>query len=299
MANGNYTETLRQPGFLAFFWTQFLGAFNDNFLKIVVSFVALNLATGASANYVELIAFLFILPSALFSGYAGHLADVYSKRTILVTVKLWEIAIMVFALTAFFFGQIQLMLGGVFLMGLHAAFFSPAKYGILPEMLPEKDLSRGNGLLEMSTFMAIILGTSLGSAIFSVWKYNLPLIGLVMIAIAVLGYLTSLGISHVPPSGAAKLLRLNPFSEIADGLRRLRSERTLWLTVIGISYFWFLGALVQITCALFFGKELLHLDEFHIGLLGTFLAIGIGIGSRRRPAVGRSYRIGPCAARIS
>ncbi len=278
MANGNYTETLRQPGFLAFFWTQFLGAFNDNFLKIVVSFVALNLATSASANYVELIAFLFILPSALFSGYAGHLADVYSKRTILVTVKLWEIAIMVFALTAFFFGQIQLMLGAVFLMGLHAAFFSPAKYGILPEMLPEKDLSRGNGLLEMSTFMAIILGTSLGSAIFSVWKYNLPLIGLVMIAIAVLGYWTSLGISHVPPSGAAKLLRLNPFSEIADGLRRLRSERPLWLTVIGISYFWFLGALVQINI-LFFGKELLHLDEFHIGLLGTFLAIGIGIGS--------------------
>ena len=73
MANGNYTETLRQPGFLAFFWTQFLGAFNDNFLKIVVSFVALNLAASASANYVELIAFLFILPSALFSGYAGHL----------------------------------------------------------------------------------------------------------------------------------------------------------------------------------------------------------------------------------
>jgi MFS family permease len=139
----------------------------------------------------------------------------------LVTVKLWEIAIMAFALTAFFFGQIQLMLGGVFLMGLHSAFFSPAKYGILPEMLPERDLSRGNGLLEMSTFMAIILGTSVGSAIFSVWKYNLPLIGLVMIAIAVLGYLTSLGISRVPPSGAAKLLRLNPFSEIADGLRRL------------------------------------------------------------------------------
>ena len=181
MANGNYTETLRQPGFLPFFWTQFLGAFNDNFLKIVVSFVALNLATGASANYVELIAFLFILPSALFSGYAGHLADVYSKRTILVTVKLWEIAIMAFALTAFFFGQIQLMLGGVFLMGLHSAFFSPAKYGILPEMLPERDLSRGNGLLEMSTFMAIILGTSVGSAIFSVWKHNLPLIGLVCI----------------------------------------------------------------------------------------------------------------------
>jgi acyl-[acyl-carrier-protein]-phospholipid O-acyltransferase / long-chain-fatty-acid--[acyl-carrier-protein] ligase len=278
MATGNYAETLKQKGFLAFFWTQFLGAFNDNFLKIVVSFVALNLAVAGADSYVELIAFLFILPSALFSGYAGHLADVYSKRSILVAVKGFEIVIMVLACMAFFVGHIGPMLALVFLMGLHAAFFSPSKYGILPEMLPEKELSRGNGLLEMSTFMAIILGTSVGSAIFSLWKYDLPLIGVLMLAIAVLGYLTSLGIPRVPASGAAKLLRLNPVAEIFDGLRRLRTDRTLWLTVLGISYFWFLGALVQINL-LFFGKELLQLDEFHIGLLGTFLAIGIGLGS--------------------
>ncbi len=278
MAHGNYSETLRQPGFFSFFSTQFLGAFNDNFLKMVVSFVALNLAASNADGYVELIAFLFILPSALFSGYAGHLADVYSKRTILVAVKVFEIAVMVLALGAFSAGHIQPMLAAVFLMGLHAAFFSPAKYGILPEMLPEKELSRGNGLLEMSTFMAIILGTSLGGAIFKLWKYQLPLIGLLMIAIAIAGYYTSLGIPRVPPSGAAKLLRLNPFSEIFDGLRRLRADRPLWLTVVGISYFWFLGALVNINI-LSFGKELLRLDEFHIGLLATFLAIGIGLGS--------------------
>jgi acyl-[acyl-carrier-protein]-phospholipid O-acyltransferase/long-chain-fatty-acid--[acyl-carrier-protein] ligase len=278
MAHGNYSETLRQPGFFSFFSTQFLGAFNDNFLKMVVSFVALNLAASNADGYVELIAFLFILPSALFSGYAGHLADVYSKRTILVAVKVFEIAVMVLALGAFSAGQIQPMLAAVFLMGLHAAFFSPAKYGILPEMLPEKELSRGNGLLEMSTFMAIILGTSLGGAIFKLWKDQLPLIGLLMIAIAIAGYYTSLGIPRVPPSGAAKLFRLNPFSEIIDGLRRLRADRPLWLTVVGISYFWFLGALVNINI-LSFGKELLRLDEFHIGLLATFLAVGIGLGS--------------------
>ena len=99
-----------------------------------------------------------------------------------------------------------------------------------------------------------------------------------MIAIAIAGYLTSLRIAKVPASGSAKLLNLNPFGEIIDGLRRLRRERALWFTVLGISYFWFLGALVNINI-LFFGKELLQLDEFHIGLLGTFLAIGIGIGS--------------------
>ncbi len=278
MADGRYIDTLRQPGFFAFFCTQFLGAFNDNFLKIVVSFVALDLATSGADNYVELIAFLFILPSALFSGYAGHLADVYSKRAILVAVKACEIGIMVLALAAFFTGHIQFMLAVVFLMGLHAAFFSPAKYGILPEMLPDRELSRGNGLLEMSTFMAIILGTSAGGAVFALWKHDLPLIGVVMIGIAVLGMLASLGITRVPASGAAKLMRLDPLHEVFEGLRRLRGERPLWLTVIGISYFWFLGALVQINL-LFFGKELLQLDEFHIGLLGTFLALGIGAGS--------------------
>src|SRR6185503_16168910 len=181
MSNGRYIDTLKEPGFFAFFWTQFLGAFNDNFLKMVVSFVALDLAVHGGSGYVEVIAFLFILPSAVFSGYAGHLADVYSKRSILVAVKIFEIAIMVLAVAAFFTGHLESMLILVFLMGLHAAFFSPAKYGILPEMLPDKDLSRGNGLLEMSTFMAIILGTSVGSAIFSLWKHNLPLIGVIMI----------------------------------------------------------------------------------------------------------------------
>ena len=127
MNNGNYSETLKQPGFFPFFCTQFLGAFNDNLLKVVVSFIALNLAVGAGNNYVELIAFLFILPSALFSGYAGHLADVHSKRTILVAVKVSELAITIFALGAFFIGDIWPMLAAVFLMGLHSAFFSPAK----------------------------------------------------------------------------------------------------------------------------------------------------------------------------
>ncbi|MGH7798408.1 MAG: acyl-[ACP]--phospholipid O-acyltransferase [Candidatus Binatia bacterium] len=278
MATGKYIDTLKQPGFFGFFSTQFLGAFNDNFLKIVVSFVALDLAVHGGPGYVEIIAFLFILPSALFSGYAGHLADVYSKRTILVAVKVCEIVIMVLAIATFFTGHLESMLVIVFLMGLHAAFFSPAKYGILPEMLPDKDLSRGNGLLEMSTFMAIILGTSVGGALFALWKHNLPLIGLLMLVIAVLGTLTSLRIARVPPSGAAKLFQLNPFGEIADGFRRLRADRPLWLTVIGISFFWFLAALVQINM-LFFGKELLQLDEFHNSLLFTFLAVGIGLGS--------------------
>jgi acyl-[acyl-carrier-protein]-phospholipid O-acyltransferase/long-chain-fatty-acid--[acyl-carrier-protein] ligase len=279
MAAGNYTDTLKQPGFFAFFCTQFLGAFNDNFYKMMVSLVALNVATAATGSfYIDLIAFLFILPGVLFSGYAGHMADVRSKRTVLVAVKVFEIVVMGLAIVGFWLQRVEPMLVIVFLMGMHAAFFSPAKYGILPEMLPDKELSRGNGLLEMSTFMAIILGTSLGGAIYSQWKHQLLWVGVLMVAIAALGTATSLGISRVPASGATKQFKLNPFGEIWDGFKRLYPDKPLWLTVIGISYFWFLGALVQLDM-LFFGKELLHLDEFHIGLLGTFLAIGIGVGS--------------------
>jgi acyl-[acyl-carrier-protein]-phospholipid O-acyltransferase/long-chain-fatty-acid--[acyl-carrier-protein] ligase len=276
MAAGNYTDTLKQPGFFAFFCTQFLGAFNDNFYKMVVSLVALSAV--AASSYVDLIAFLFILPSALFSGYAGYFADVFSKRTILIAVKVFEIIVMGLAVLCFLLERLDPMLAIVFLMGLHTAFFSPAKYGILPEMLPDKELSRGNGLLEMSTFTAIILGTSLGGAVYSVWKEQLPWIGVSMVTIAALGTLASLGISRVPASGVMKQFQLNPFGEIWDGLKRLHPDKPLRLTVVGISYFWFLGALVQLDM-LFFGKELLALDDFHIGLLGTFLAVGIGAGS--------------------
>ena len=279
MPNGNYTDTLKQPGFLAFFFTQLLGAFNDNFYKMVVSLVALNVSIkGTGSFYVDLIAFLFILPSALFSGYAGRLADVYSKRSILVAVKFSEIVIMGMAFLCFLWGRVEPMFAVVFLMGMHSAFFSPAKYGILPEMLPETELSRGNGLLEMSTFMAIILGTSLGGAIYSIWNDRLASVSLIMIGIAVLGTMTSVKIKKVAPSGAMKGFALNPFAEIWAGIKRLRSDSALGLTVIGISYFWFIAALVQLDM-LFFGKELLHLDELHIGLLGTFLAVGIGLGS--------------------
>ncbi|HSF56926.1 MAG TPA: acyl-[ACP]--phospholipid O-acyltransferase [Candidatus Binatia bacterium] len=280
MATGKYIDILKDRGFFCFFWTQFLGAFNDNFYKIIVSFVAIDrvAASGSRSLYLSLIAFLFVLPSGLFSAYAGQLADRYSKRHVLVAVKIFEIVVMALGLYAFFLERIEPMLIIVFLMGLHAAFFSPAKYGILPEMLPDKDLSRSNGLLEMSTFLAIILGTSLGGVIFTIWKGRLELIGLLLVLIAIVGTLTSIGITKVPPSGATKPFNPNPWTEIWAGLNRLYGDKELWLTVVGISFFWFLGVLVQ-TDVLLFGKEILQLDEAHIGLLGTFLAVGIGIGS--------------------
>ena len=280
MATRRYSNTLKLPGLKPFLWTQFLGAFNDNLYKMVVLLTALEASTnaGSSSGYVSLVGAVYILPYFLFSGYAGDVADIYSKRSVLVTVKLLEIGIMLSALLALYSGRIEVMLAVLFLMALNSTFFSPAKYGILPEMLPDRDLSRANGLLEMSTFLAIILGTSLGSMVFAVWKEDLEFIGFLLIVVSITGMAASLRIPRVPASGARKLLQLNPWAEIGNGIRRLRKDESLWLTVIGISYFWFLGALLQMDIPLF-GKEIMALDDLRIGFLLTFLAVGIGIGS--------------------
>jgi acyl-[acyl-carrier-protein]-phospholipid O-acyltransferase/long-chain-fatty-acid--[acyl-carrier-protein] ligase len=280
MTAGSYKEILKRPGFSWFFWTQFLGALNDNLYKIIVTLMALDLPASASGGkqYIPLIGGLFILPFLLFSGYAGYLADVFSKKRVLVAVKCFEVVAMLLGLLAFLLERIEPMLAVVFLMGLHSTIFSPAKYGIIPEILPEQDLARGNGLLEMSTFMAIILGTSIGGVIYEAWHDHLGWIGVVMVGIAALGTLTSLGITNVPSSGSAKRFIPNPVSEISQGASRLYSDRTLWLTVMGISYFWFLGAFLQMVLPVY-GKETLVLGETRISLLWTFAALGIGAGS--------------------
>ncbi|MFQ5929465.1 MAG: MFS transporter, partial [Acidobacteriota bacterium] len=280
MPVGRYTATLRHSGLQPFLWTQFLGALNDNVLRMVVSLLAADLAvsTGGGSGYLSLVGAVFILPFFLFSGYAGHSADVFSKRDVLVVTKVMEIGVMGLAFLAFLSQRIELMLGVLFLMALQSTFFSPAKYGILPEMLPDKDLSRANGLLEMSTFLAILLGTSVGSVMFAAWKDRLGVIGLILVLVALAGALASLGITKVPPSGSEKPLRLNPWAEIGIGIRRLYGIKTLWLTVSGMSYFWFLGSLLQLNIILL-GKEVMALDDLWIGLMGTSLAVGIGVGS--------------------
>src|SRR6476661_2202812 len=158
--SGSYATTLKFPGLQPFLWTQFLGAFNDNFLKIIVSLVAME-AIGPidGPSYV---AGVFVLPFLLFSGYAGALADRLSKRSVLVSVKVFEIVVMLVAGAGIWTHRMDVLLVAMFLMGTHSTFFSPAKYGIVPELLPDDELSRANGLLEMTTFAAIVLGTTVG-----------------------------------------------------------------------------------------------------------------------------------------
>src|SRR5712691_8344609 len=194
MMNSSFRDLAKKPGFQAFLWTQFLGAFNDNVYKIIVSMRAVHVAasTGSGSEYLSLASGVFVLPFLLFSGYSGHLADAVAKRTVLIAVKVFEILVMLLALAAFFSTRMELMLLVLFLMALHSTIFSPAKYGIVPEMLPDKELSRANALLEMSTFVAIVVGTAIGSYLFTAWKAEAWKMGLVMVAVAVIGFLTSL-----------------------------------------------------------------------------------------------------------
>ena len=280
MTHGGFKSLLKDRGFHAFLWTQFLGAFNDNVYKIIVSMRAVHVAANSESSslYLSLAGAVFVVPFLLFSGYSGHLADVLSKRKVLIGVKIFEMFVMGLGLAAFFSTRIELMLLVLFLMALHSTVFSPAKYGIVPEMLPDADLSRANALLEMSTFVAIVLGTSIGSFLFSAWKYEPWKMGLVMIGVAIAGFLVSLNITRVPPSGASAPFRINPLAEVIIGTRHLLKERALTLTVIGISYFWFLGALFQMDLLLF-GSEVLKASDLKVGLMVTALAIGIGAGS--------------------
>src|SRR5262249_54853849 len=152
---------------------------------------------------------------------AGEIADLYSKRTVLIVTKSLEIAATTLALVAFVVGRLALLDAVLFLIALQATFFSPAKYGILPEMLPERDLSRANGVVEMSTFVAIVVGVAAGGWMFDEFRDRLWLIGIAVIAVAVIGTVASLRIPHVPAASSGRRVVLNPWREIVLGLKRL------------------------------------------------------------------------------
>jgi acyl-[acyl-carrier-protein]-phospholipid O-acyltransferase / long-chain-fatty-acid--[acyl-carrier-protein] ligase len=280
MAHGGFKDVLKNGGFLAFLWTQFLGAFNDNAYRIIVSLRAVHIVAQAdqSGRYLALAGAVFVLPSLLFTGYAGQLADAISKRKVLIGVKIFEIAVMALGILVFLSHSVAWMFVVLFLMAVHYTVFSPAKYAIVPELVSDRDLSRANALLEMTTLVAIVLGTSVGPFLFTAWKAAEWKIGVVLTIVAVVGCLTSFRITRVPPAGSSEPLRLNPLAEVAAGTKHLLRDRPLWLAVMAISYFWFLALLFQMDLVLL-GSETLKVGDRLVGLLMTCLALGIGAGS--------------------
>ena len=275
MAHGN-----SRKGFWHLIATQFQGAFSDNAYKYIVTLVALKTAATPEQGkqQVSIAGALFVIPFLLFSMYGGFLADRFSKRSVTLWTKLAEVAIMCLATMALWAGNLYLSMGLLFLTGAQAAFFGPSKYSILPELLPEADLSWGNGVLEMTTFMAIILGTVAGPFLVESLKGQLYLAGFILVALALTGSSTSLGIGRLPAANPTARFRLNFVGEIVHYLGKARQDRVLWLAVAGNIYFWFLGFLL-LTNIVIYGHDVLHLQETHIGYLNAVLSLGIGFGS--------------------
>jgi acyl-[acyl-carrier-protein]-phospholipid O-acyltransferase/long-chain-fatty-acid--[acyl-carrier-protein] ligase len=287
---GNYRRLLSSLGFESFLWTQFLGAFNDNVYKMMVSILAVEIAANRQlgARYLSISLAVFVLPYLLFAGYAGQLADRFSKTRVLQITKSLEILTMALGLFALLSNRIELLLVVLFLLATQANFFSPAKYGILPEITTEAEITAANGMVEFTTLAAIVLGTSFGGILIHIWKNNPWNLGGTLLAIAIVGTLCSLKIPLVPASGSKERFHINPFREVWFGYRCLRQNRGLALTILGLSYFWFIGALFQ-AAILLVGSEVLHADEFHISLLVCALALGIGAGSIAAGWISRTH----------
>ena len=264
-----------------FFWTQTLGAFNDNVFKnalvILVSFGIAGLSQDQINLYVNLAAGLFILPFFLFSATAGQLAEKYEKSRLIRIIKFGEIGIMGLAVVGLYLGQVPFLLGVLFLMGAQSALFGPVKYSILPQALHPAELISGNAWVEAATFLAILLGTMLGGWLIA-RSYGVPGVSVVIVAIAVLGYLTARAIPPAPAAAPDLKINWNAFSETWRNIAFMRSNRTVFLSVLGISWFCFYGAtfLAQLPN---WTKLNLGGNEQVVTLLLTVFSLGVGLGS--------------------
>ncbi|MFZ0922810.1 MAG: MFS transporter, partial [Candidatus Acidiferrales bacterium] len=269
-----------RTGFWSLIVTQFQGAFSENALKnlVILLILGLGLSQAQKNNLVPIVLVLFALPFILFSMAGGYLADRFSKRSATIGTKIFEICSTFIVLAGLALQNLPLEFVAIFLLSTQAALFGPSKYGLLPEILPEEDLSWGNGIIELGTFLAIITGTIAAGYLSDGFRGRQQWSGVIFIALAVFGTLTSLGISRVPVANPGRKFHANFVTEVWQEMREIKKDHVLWLAVLGNTYFWFLGGLLQ-PIILLYGKEVLHLSDTHNSYLQEALAIGIGVGS--------------------
>ncbi|MGB4812592.1 MAG: MFS transporter [Methylophilaceae bacterium] len=277
----NQFTLMNEQRFRPFFFTQFLGAFNDNVFKTtlitLVTFHAASLTTIDSGTLATVLPGLFILPFFLFSATAGQLADKFEKSLVIRNIKVFEIGIMLFASAGFFFHHLWLLATALFMMGMHSTIFGPVKYAYLPQHLKETELIGGNGMIEMGTFVAILLGQVLGAWLAMQHQHE-TLTSIVIIIIAILGYWTSRKVPNSPAADPQLKINWNPITETYRNVKFVWQHQTIWLAIVAISWFWFFGAtlLAQFPN---FAKEVLYGDESVFILLLSIFSLGIGIGS--------------------
>ncbi len=267
-------------GFWSLVLTQFQGALNENGLKNLVVFIILGMAmrTADRDRLVLIVGTLFSVPFILFSMTGGFLADRYSKRTVTIWTKFFEMAVMVLAIAGLGWQNLNLEMAAVFLASTQAALFGPSKYGLLPELLPEPELSWGNGVLELGTFLAVIAGGVSGAFLADVFHGRQGWSGVIFLGLSLVGLIFSLGITKVPSANPTKKFRANPIGDLWVQGHLIRQDRILWLAVLGNTYFWFLGALLTANIV-FYGSDVLHISSTRTGILQAAVAIGIGLGS--------------------
>jgi 1-acyl-sn-glycerol-3-phosphate acyltransferase len=272
---------LKARRFLPFFLTQFLGAFNDNFYKnalvVLITFNAARFTTLSAGVLVNLAAGIFILPFFLFSATAGQVADKFEKSRLIRYTKLLEVAIMLLASGAFAVSSLPLMLATLFLMGTQSAIFGPVKYAILPQHLAETEIIGGNALVESGTFVSILLGTIAGGVIVGL-PGGTSWISIGAVAVALLGYLASRGIPVAPAADPRLSINWNPLTQTWRTIGFTRGNRTVFLSILGVSWFWFYGALFLSQFPAY-AKDVLGGDEHAVTLLLAIFSVGIGVGS--------------------
>ena len=279
----NQFRLLKEKRFSPFFVTQFLGAFNDNVFKnaliILIAFKGVQLS-GGGANIdllTNLSAGLFILPFFLFSATAGQWIDKKEKAQLIRFIKLMEVVIMLGAAYAFYIGAIYALIALLFLMGMQSTFFGPAKYSYIPQHLDDTELVAGNALVQSGTFIAILIGTMTGGILIAD-DDGRQWVAIVIVVLALLGYLSSRYIPHTPSLEPDLKINWNPLTETWRNIAFIHRDRVVFLSVLGISWFWFLGAtyLVQLPN---YTKTTLAGNEQVVTLLLTFFTLGIGGGS--------------------
>ncbi len=277
MSENSQFQLLKERRFLPFFLTQFFGAFNDNVFKnALVIMIAYRMAED-QVNIMTNLAFgLFILPFFLFSAFGGQVADKFEKSVLMRRVKLFEIMIMITASIGFYLNSIPLLIFVLFLMGSQSTLFGPVKYGYLPEKLDYHELMGGNGLVESSTFISILLGTILGGVLIAIDSF-VP-ISIAVILIATLGYLSARKVPLCEAADPNIKLDWNIWRATINNLKILPEKKVVFLSVLGISWFWFFGS-VFLAQMPNFSRSVLSGDQYVVTWLLTMFSVGIGLGS--------------------
>ncbi len=277
----NQFALLNQPRFGPFFWTQFCGAANDNLFKFAFT-VMVTYQLSVSWLPVSLaglvIGALFILPFLLFSATSGQLADRYDHASLMRWVKNFEISIMVLGAVGCVTHQVPVLLLCTFLMGLHSTLFGPVKFAYLPQVLKEHELTGGNGMVEMGTFVAILLGNVAGGLLVAIPEVGHTSVAVACVAVAVLGRWTSARIPSLTAANPTLNINWNPVTETLHNLRLAMANRSVFITLLGISWMWFFGA-IFLSQFPSFAKEVLHGDAQVASLLLVLFSVGVGAGS--------------------